>query len=86
MQKGKHLMLPKKLKDLKDTLEKKSSYSRSEDEEEILRILQEMEKLFDSFKDLVENSDTIEKSLNESGFEKSAILAGPLNHCPCCGK
>jgi hypothetical protein len=79
-------MLPKKLKDLKETLEKKGYYSRSSDENEILGILQEMEKLFESLKNIVEKSDTIEKSLNESGFEKSAMTAGPLNHCPCCGK
>ncbi len=79
-------MLPKNLKTLKSILEKKGFNARTSKENEVLKILTQMESEFNNLEKLAEESTEVKKSLNESGFTKYSFTGGNTDRCPCCGK
>lgn len=70
-------MLSRKLQEVKERLEAKSTYSRTEQERELLQELQQLDKFL---------SDKAESTeFRESVRKHAQITSGP-GACPCCGK
>ena len=70
-------MLSPKLREIKEKIETKTSYRRTDGENELLKELEFLEGLF-------ERHGLSE--LRESVKSYTQITSGPASSCPCCGK
>lgn len=71
-------MLSRQLQQLKNSLERKLSSTRSEKESELLDELTALEQLF--------KRRDLSRILTESIKSSTQITSGPRENCPCCGR
>ena len=71
-------MLTQRLQQVKDRIESKSTYQRTEEEEELLAELMALDELL--------GRKNLSRDLRESIKGRTQITSGPGGSCPCCGK
>jgi hypothetical protein len=78
-------MLPNNLRKLKQLLDGIGYSYRTDEEEKILQILNNMEIEFEQISNLFRESDNIKNSINEGNLVTLSMTGGSLGNCPCCG-